>query len=47
MVMWSHARGDGHHEGNPHPDDIPQKKEKEEVSHSDDESSSANVDEGV
>jgi hypothetical protein len=29
MVLWSRARGDGHHEGNPHPDDLPRKKEKE------------------
>jgi hypothetical protein len=28
MVIWSRARGDGHHEGNPHPDDLPRKKEK-------------------
>ncbi|CBY01645.1 hypothetical protein IAQ61_003457 [Plenodomus lingam] len=25
MILWSQARGDGHHEGNPHPDDIPPK----------------------
>ena len=30
MVFWSRIRGDGHHEGNPHPNDIPKKKEEEE-----------------
>jgi hypothetical protein len=25
MVLWARWRGDGHHEGNPHPDDIPLK----------------------
>jgi hypothetical protein len=29
MVLWSRARDDGHHEGNPHPDDLPRKKEKQ------------------
>jgi hypothetical protein len=29
MVLWSRARSDGHHEGNPHPDDLPRKKDKE------------------
>jgi hypothetical protein len=28
MVLWSRARSDGHHEGNPHPDDVPRKTEK-------------------
>ncbi|KAF1830187.1 hypothetical protein BDW02DRAFT_508177 [Decorospora gaudefroyi] len=23
MVLWSRVRGDGHHEGNPHPDEVP------------------------
>jgi hypothetical protein len=27
MVLWSRVRSDDHHEGNPHPDDVPQKKE--------------------
>jgi hypothetical protein len=25
MVMWARWRGDGHHEGNPHPNDVPVK----------------------
>jgi hypothetical protein len=25
MVLWARWRGDGHHEGNPHPHDIPPK----------------------
>lgn len=25
MVLWSRVRSDGHHEGNPHPDDVPRK----------------------
>jgi hypothetical protein len=25
MVAWARWRGDGHHEGNPHPDDVPLK----------------------
>lgn len=27
MLLWSRVRSDGHHEGNPHPDDLPRKKE--------------------
>jgi hypothetical protein len=30
MVLWSRARSDGHHEGNPHPDDVPRKIEKKQ-----------------
>lgn len=30
MVLWSRARGDGHHEGNPHPNDIPRKDTRNE-----------------
>jgi hypothetical protein len=30
MVFWSRARSDGHHEGNPHPDDVPRKTDKKE-----------------
>jgi hypothetical protein len=37
MVLWSRARDDGHHEGNPHPDDLPRKKERQ-LSLSEDES---------
>jgi hypothetical protein len=25
MVIWARWRGDGHHEGNPHPNDVPTK----------------------
>lgn len=25
MLLWSRLRGDSHHEGNPHPDDVPRK----------------------
>lgn len=28
MVLWSRARGDSHHEGNPHPDDVPRKRDE-------------------
>lgn len=27
LMLWGKLRGDGHHEGNPHPDDVPKKKE--------------------
>ena len=30
VIFWSRARGDGHHEGNPHPNDVP-RKQKEDV----------------
>jgi hypothetical protein len=26
MIVWARWRGDGHHEGNPHPNDVPVKK---------------------
>jgi hypothetical protein len=26
MVLWARWRGDGHHEGNPHPKDVPLKR---------------------
>jgi hypothetical protein len=26
MILWSRIRGDGHHEGNPDPRDLPKKK---------------------
>jgi hypothetical protein len=26
MVVWARWRGDGHHEGNPHPNDVPAKR---------------------
>ncbi|USP72900.1 uncharacterized protein yc1106_00174 [Curvularia clavata] len=39
MVFWSRARSDDHHEGNPHPDDIPRKKENDEASFAGDEDS--------
>jgi hypothetical protein len=29
MIFWSRVRDDGHHEGNPHPNDIPKRKEEE------------------
>ncbi|KAI8933256.1 hypothetical protein NX059_009887 [Plenodomus lindquistii] len=32
MVLWSRVRSDGHHEGNPHPDDVPPKRREELVS---------------
>ncbi|KAH7071195.1 hypothetical protein BKA63DRAFT_419391 [Paraphoma chrysanthemicola] len=25
MVVWARWRSDGHHEGNPHPDDVPKR----------------------
>lgn len=25
LVLWGKLRGDGYHEGNPHPDDVPRK----------------------
>lgn len=25
MVLWGRLRGDGHHEGNPHPDALPKR----------------------
>lgn len=28
MLLWSRVRSDGHHEGNPHPDDVPRKHEE-------------------
>lgn len=31
MVLWSRARSDGHHEGNPHPDNVPWKNEKHDA----------------
>lgn len=30
MVLWGRWRGDGHHEGNPHPDALP-RREGEQV----------------
>lgn len=30
FLLWGKIRGDGHHEGNPHPDDVPPKVEEEE-----------------
>ncbi|KAF1943985.1 hypothetical protein EJ02DRAFT_114066 [Clathrospora elynae] len=30
MILWSRVRSDGHHEGNPHPDDVPRKKGKDQ-----------------
>jgi hypothetical protein len=26
LMLWGKLRGDGHHEGNPHPDDVPKKR---------------------
>jgi hypothetical protein len=26
LMLWGKLRGDGHHEGNPHPDDVPKAK---------------------
>jgi hypothetical protein len=31
FVLWGKVRGDGHHEGNPHPDDLPLKAWEEDV----------------
>ncbi|KAF9737253.1 hypothetical protein PMIN01_05032 [Paraphaeosphaeria minitans] len=31
FLLWGKLRGDGHHEGNPHPDDVPPKVEEEAV----------------
>ncbi|PVH97362.1 hypothetical protein DM02DRAFT_82842 [Periconia macrospinosa] len=31
LLLWSHWRGDGYHEGNPHPDDVPRKKDVMEL----------------
>ncbi|EMD67222.1 hypothetical protein COCSADRAFT_34074 [Bipolaris sorokiniana ND90Pr] len=47
MVLWSRVRADDHHEGNPHPDDIPRKKEKEEVNLVGDEASTAEEDQSI
>jgi len=30
LLLWGKIRGDGHHEGNPHPDDVPPLKVEEE-----------------
>jgi hypothetical protein len=30
IMLWSQWRKDGHHEGDPHPDDVPMKIEEEE-----------------
>ncbi|KAF1954104.1 hypothetical protein CC80DRAFT_128003 [Byssothecium circinans] len=38
FVLWGKLRGDGHHEGNPHPDDVPKKDEVLRKSHAPDES---------
>lgn len=46
MVLWSRARGDGHHEGNPHPDDVPRKNEKNDTIAVDDEDNAAEHDQG-
>lgn len=32
MILWSRVRNDGHHEGNPHPNDVPPKRRKEPTS---------------
>ena len=46
MVLWSQARGDGHHEGNPHPNDVPRKdKRSEQDTPCDDEDEAPRVDE--
>lgn len=29
MVLWGRLRRDGHHEGNPHPEDVPRRKGEE------------------
>jgi hypothetical protein len=29
LMLWGKLRGDGHHEGNPHPDDVPKAKPKD------------------
>lgn len=31
MIIWGKIRSDGHHEGNPHPADLPVRKEEEGV----------------
>jgi hypothetical protein len=30
MVLWGRLRGDGHHEGNPHPDALPRRESRRE-----------------
>jgi hypothetical protein len=30
MVLWGRLRGDGHHEGNPHPDALPKREGRRE-----------------
>ncbi|KAF2685424.1 hypothetical protein K458DRAFT_300660 [Lentithecium fluviatile CBS 122367] len=36
LMLWGKWRGDGHHEGNPHPDDVPKKSDVlEEVENGD------------
>ncbi|EMD92311.1 hypothetical protein COCC4DRAFT_30649 [Bipolaris maydis ATCC 48331] len=47
MVVWSRVRADDHHEGNPHPDDIPRKKEKEEANLVGDGASTAKDDQSI
>lgn len=44
MVLWSRARSDGHHEGNPHPDDVPRKSEKRDTTAVNDEDDAAEHD---
>lgn len=36
MILWSRLRGDPHHEGNPHPNDVPPPKSE----HAEDENDS-------
>jgi hypothetical protein len=31
LMLWGKWRGDGHHEGNPHPDDVPKKGDGEKA----------------
>ncbi|KAH7135305.1 hypothetical protein B0J11DRAFT_425282 [Dendryphion nanum] len=36
VTAWNYFKADGHHEGNPHPDDVPPWKPEEEVETEDD-----------
>ena len=47
MVIWSRARSDDHHEGNPHPDDIPPKKESDEARPVSDEDNASEFNQGI
>lgn len=47
MVIWSRAGSDDHHEGNPHPDDVPQKKESDGAGPVGDEDTASSVNQEI